>query len=81
MEDAVEDILNNTLSERKDVCKCNKCKLDMMAWALNRLPSKYVVTSKGRIYTRLEEIGIQFKADIIREVAKAIEHIKKSPRH
>lgn len=81
MEDAVRGVLDNILSERSDLCKCDKCRLDMLAWALNRLPSKYVVTPKGRVYTKLEEINIQFKTDIIREAARAVEHVKNNPLH
>ena len=81
MEDAVRGVLDNILSERNDLCKCDKCRLDMLAWALNRLPSKYVVTSKGRVYTKLEEINIQFKTDIIREAARAVEYVRNNPRH
>ncbi len=81
MEDAVKNILDEILAERQDLCKCEKCRLDMMAWALNRLPPKYVVTHKGRVYTKLQEINLQFKTDIIRESAKAVEHIKNNPQH
>jgi len=81
MEEAVKDAIEDILAQREDVCKCERCKFDMMAWALNRLPPKYVATQKGRVYTKLEEIGIQFKTDIIKEVARAIEHIKNKPRH
>ena len=81
MEEAVKDVLDSILSERNDVCKCDICRSDMMAWALNRLPPKYVSTQKGRVYTKLDEIGIQFKTDIIREVAKAVEYVKDNPRH
>ncbi len=81
MEDAVKENLERLLSERDDLCKCEKCKLDIMALALNKLPSKYVVTSKGRIYTRLSELELQRKADIVKELTKAIEIVKNNPQH
>jgi len=81
MEDIVRDTLESLLSERKDICKCQKCKLDMIAWALNRLPPKYVVTDKGRMYTKLKEQEIQFRADVVQELTKAISHISKGPQH
>ncbi|MCM8823131.1 MAG: late competence development ComFB family protein, partial [Candidatus Omnitrophica bacterium] len=61
--------------------KCDRCKLDMLAWALNRLSPRYIVTNEGRVYTKLQEINIQSRVDVIREVTKAIEHIKNNPRH
>ncbi len=81
MEDIVKSILEKILAEREDVCKCEKCKLDMMALALNRLPPKYVVTQKGRIYTKLSELELQLKADVTKEVTKAIEIVKNNPQH
>lgn len=81
MEDIVSDELEKLLTETKDVCKCQKCKLDMVAWALNRLPPKYIVTDKGRIYTKLVEQNIQFHVDVIREVTRAILNVSKNPQH
>lgn len=65
----------------KDACKCQRCKSDMMCWALNRLPPKYVVSEKGRIYTKLNEQHIQFHVDVIRELTKAILYVSKNPQH
>ncbi len=81
MEEAVKDVLDNLLSHRDDVCKCDKCRLDMTALALNHLPPKYVATQKGRVYTKLQEINIQLRTDVVKEVAKAIEYVKNNPRH
>lgn len=81
MEDMVKEHLDELLSKRDDICKCQKCKFDMMVWALNRLPPKYVITAKGRIYTKLAEQAIQFKADVVRELAKAIIKVSKNIQH
>ena len=81
MEEIVKNTLDDILSNRKDICTCQRCKLDMIAWALNRLPPKYVVSDKGRFYTKLQEVEIQFRTDVIRELAKSIEHIRKNPLH
>lgn len=81
MEDVVQDELEILLSERDDICKCQKCKLDIMVWSLNRLPPKYVITDKGRLYTKLKEQEVQFKADVVKELTKAILYISKNPQH
>ena len=81
MEDIVHDSLDGLLADRQDVCKCEKCRLDMSAWALNRLPPKYVVSNKGRVFTRLQEVQVQFKADVIRELLAAISNVSKNPQH
>ncbi len=81
MEDVVQDELELLLAERQDICKCNKCKLDVMVWTLNRLPPKYVITDRGRLYTKLKEQEIQFKADVVKELTKSIDFISKNPQH
>ncbi len=81
MEDVVFENLDKLLSEQNDMCKCDRCKLDIAAMVLNHVPAKYVVTQKGSIYTRLAELGLQFRADIIRELTRAIEIVRKKPNH
>jgi len=81
MEDVVKEELDNLLAEKENICKCVKCKLDMTAWALNRLPPKYVVSDKGRIFTRLQEVETQFRADVTIQLMKAISQISKNPQH
>lgn len=81
MEDVVMSVVENTLSKAEDICNCQKCKLDIAALALNKLPPKYIVTQKGRVYTKLAELQLQAMADVTREVTKAIEIVKKNPHH
>lgn len=81
MEYIVHDALEDILKSRQDVCKCERCRLDMQAWALNRLPPKYVVTEKGRVFTKLQEVEVQFRADVLREVTRAVSQISKNPSH
>ncbi len=81
MEYIVQDALEDILKNKGDICKCQKCRLDMQALALNKLPPKYVVSEKGRVFTKLQEVEIQFRADVLREVTKAITQVSKNPTH
>lgn len=81
MEDIAANELEGLLEDTKDICKCQKCKLDILAWALNRLPPKYIVSEKGRVFTKLTEQNVQFQVDVIRELTKAILYISKKPQH
>ncbi len=81
LEDIVREELEKVLADIKDICKCDKCKLDMTAWALNRLPAQYVVTPKGRIYTKLKEENMQVKVDVMIALTKAILSVSKNPQH
>ena len=41
----------------------------------------YVATDKGEVYTKLNELVIQFRADIIKEIVMAMEKVNGNPRH
>lgn len=75
-EKVVEFLKNNT-----SICSCDKCKIDICALALNNLPSKYVVTSKGKVYSKLEKLSSQYSADLIREIIIASKKVSLNKSH
>lgn len=81
MEHEVFLVIDKLLKENTDICNCKKCRMDIAAISLNNLKPKYVVTEKGELYTKTAEMEPQFEVDIIREVTKAIEIVRKQPRH
>jgi competence protein ComFB len=64
-----------------NICKCDKCRLDIVALALNSLPSKYVVTEKGELYTKVRELEQQFDVDVDTAIIKAAVFVSKNPKH
>ncbi len=81
MEEAVDGTMEEILARRDDICKCERCRMDIKALALNHLPPKYVVTDMGYVYTKVNELESQFKADITVAVTNAIKTVRKNPRH
>ncbi len=81
MENAVKRCLNKMIVKYDNICKCDKCKLDMSALALNNLPPKYIVTEKGELFTKVTEMDPQYDVDVTRELTKAIQIVSGSPRH
>ncbi len=81
MEDAVSKNIEKVLSKYDNICKCNKCKLDIAAIALNNLPTYYTVTEKGMLYSKVKELEPQYEVDIVREITKAIKVVSKQPHH
>jgi competence protein ComFB len=81
MEDVVQDELEVLLAERENICKCQKCKYDMMVMTLNRLPPQYVITNRGRLYTKLTEQEAQFKADVVKELTRSILKVSRNTQH
>lgn len=81
-EEAVDHLLNKILSEYPNVCKCEKCRLDIKACALNRIKPRYIVSDQGEIYTRVfNEIDKQEVIDISEAIMAGIDIVSKNPRH
>lgn len=81
MEDKVIDITNNLMEGDKEFCCCDRCKLDVVALALNSLPPKYVVSQRGEVFGKVNMMTSQGDTDIIQAIARAIEIVRKKPRH
>ena len=69
------------LIEATDVCTCDRCRTDIIAIALNKLPSRYVNSSGGDIMARMHAMDDQMQANITTAILKAIEMVKKKPHH
>jgi len=81
MEDAVFYVLDSILASKPEICSCERCRLDIAALALNNLTPKYVVTEKGEIYVKTQQLHHQFEADVIPAILDAIDHVAENPRH
>ncbi|MEG0773032.1 late competence development ComFB family protein [Clostridium sp.] len=81
MEIAVEHLLPKLLQDYKHVCNCEKCLDDIRAIALNHLKPLYVVTEQGNLYAKVNEMEIQFSADVLKELINAIDKVSKNPKH
>ena len=80
MEDIVAEKVPTMLKEL-GVCDCQRCRLDVMAFVLNKIPPKYVVTLKGNIYAKLALLQSQFDVDLITHITRAAVMIQENPRH
>ena len=81
IEDDVFNVTNKLLSNFTEWCNCDKCKLDIAALALNNLKPRYVVTERGSLLGRANNMNQQFNTDITLEVTKAIEIVGRNPQH
>lgn len=81
MEYTVEDTLNKLLPTMPNICSCDECKLDMAAYALNRLKPKYARSDKGTILHKFDTSSVQAEATILTAVVSAINVISAHPNH
>lgn len=52
---------------------------DVVVYALNRLPPKYVVTDQGKAVTEVALDASQFRAEIDVKVLEALKHVAARP--
>ena len=67
--------------EKAEGCKCDKCKRDVFALAMNNLKPYYVATPLGEIIAKIESTKQQVETDIVVQVTKAINKVQNSPNH
>ncbi len=80
METIVEQRLHEMLPFL-NCCKCEQCLLDIQALVLNRIPAKYVVSTRGEVFSRLDSYARQNSADLTAAIMQAAEIVSKNPRH
>lgn len=81
IKDVAQDFLETSLALRYDICTCNICKNDMLAYILSRLPAQYVTTEQGALHTVGEQGKLENREEIARVTLAAIETISNNPRH
>jgi competence protein ComFB len=79
MEELVLSKLDATL-DRFNCCKCDKCKKDIAALALNRLKPHYVVMSEQDEDHRKKNEEM-YASEVTSALIQAILMVKKEPRH
>ncbi|SHJ93719.1 late competence development ComFB family protein [Desulforamulus aeronauticus] len=81
VEEMLDDVLTSYAKKNPDTCICPRCRLDVMAIALNALPTRYVVTDEGGIYTKVAMEQVGGRAQVIAAILNGIQIVKKNPRH
>lgn len=84
LKNMMEDIVLSKYEEMKDhldCCHCDACRLDVLSYALNHLPPKYVATHTGELYSKNAAYESQYRTDIISALTQAASIVRQYPRH
>lgn len=84
LKNVMETIVSNKLEEiwgKINMCHCEKCRDDIMACTLNRLPPKYVSTSEEELYARITSLINEEMYEVTIELLKSIKMVSENPRH
>jgi competence protein ComFB len=76
-----DEVLNELRKQNPEICSCERCREDVMAVALNRLPPKYIASDKGEIFTKVSFSRVGGKAEVIAALLHGFELVGKHPRH
>lgn len=80
MEKLVDEKLDYYMN-RFDVCGCSRCRVDVKAYALTHMESKYVVMDKGGVSAFLNFYSNKFSGEVMSHLAKACMRVNEEPRH
>jgi competence protein ComFB len=63
-----------------DFCGCDTCRLDVMVYALNRLPARYVIGREGTVVTDVNLDKDQNRATIDVAIMEGFRKVHLAPR-
>ena len=79
-EDIVKEVLEKELDADNEICKCQDCVLDIVAFALNNIKPVYKTSLSGSLYAK--NVRNTEYIDAAKDAVKyAIDIVKKNPSH
>lgn len=79
-ETIVEEVYQE-VEQNLGICNCPQCKADIMAYALNQLPPRYVASKIGAAAMKVQALNFQTSADVKAAIYKGADLIREHPRH
>lgn len=74
--------LERLLEADPEFCRCDRCRNDVLAIALNSLRGRYVASEEGDIRAAVAtQADRQLRADVIRALLSAKETVREHPHH
>lgn len=80
MQELVEDKADKYM-QINGVCPCPRCRIDVIALTLSKLPSKYVVVHRDDAIPMLTVYENRYSTNLISTLIAACEQVKAHPRH
>lgn len=80
MEPLVAEALNEYWADINMPCKCEQCKNDVFALALNSITPRYVSKDSGVAFVKAQFFDKQMKTNIIVKIAEATKKVAEYPQ-
>ena len=81
MEILVLNQIDEALAQYIDICKCQYCRCDIVALALNLLPPRYITSEKGELLLKVASTTVQTRSDVLAALTQAIIRVSNNPKH
>ncbi|QGU00869.1 hypothetical protein SYNTR_2275 [Candidatus Syntrophocurvum alkaliphilum] len=73
--------IDDILEQKDGICKCEKCRADIVALTLNSLKPCYVVSNEGSAFVRANYLDLNLKHELTLALVHAIEIVSENPKH
>lgn len=80
MEIVVEKVLEEYWIDFDMTCKCEKCKVDAYAIALNKVHPRYIVNEDCAAFVKAEYLDKQSQTNILVIISSAAKYVSDHPR-
>jgi len=80
VEENVVEAYGNLGDHFPNFCGCDTCRADVLVFALNRLPARYVATTEGKVVTEFNLDKDQMRATIDVTMMDAFRKVSAAPR-
>ena len=80
MEDILQEKIEHTMKVLR-ACSCERCRMDILALALNGLPPAYAVAASDDSVERIKKLRREYEVKVTAVLIKAIQQVKSEPRH
>lgn len=67
--------------DQTEMCRCEKCFLDICAMVYNNNFTRFVTTREGELFSKIPEMSYNFKVELLVAVMDAVKKVKDNPRH
>lgn len=82
IEELVWSKVDEVLQSKPEMCKCEKCRSDVAAYALNKLAPRYVASEQGAVWVRVySELSREFEVEVVVALTEAAEIVAANPKH
>lgn len=74
--------VDEVLDHKPEMCRCEKCRSDVAALALNKLAPRYVASKEGEVWARAaKELDREFEIEVVIALTEAAEIVAANPKH